>query len=115
MTIFPIARGDFTESDDMTLRCLLEADLIKVVRHSVFAPVPFGRHKERPDISALGSHGGSVMFDITFFHSLSPARVRDGIENTLNLLKTARDEKIKRFSRVLHESATAVKLFPMPL
>ena len=54
------------------------------------------------------------MFDITFFHPLSPARVRDGMENALNLFKKARDEKIRRFRRVLHESATAVKLFPMP-
>ena len=33
----------------------------------------------------------------------------------MNLLKKAWDEKIRRFGRILHESATAVKLFPMPL
>ena len=33
----------------------------------------------------------------------------------MNLLKKAWDEKIRRFGRVLHESAAAVKLFPMPL
>ena len=48
-------------------------------------------------------------------HSLSPARFRDGMENALNLLKKAWDEKIGRFGRVLDESATAVKLIPMPL
>ena len=37
------------------------------------------------------------------------------MENALNLLKKAWDEKIRRFGRVLHESATAVMLFPMPL
>ena len=52
---------------------------------------------------------------ITCFHPLSPARVRDGMENALNLLTRAWDEKIRRFRRVLHESETAVKLLPMPL
>ena len=94
---------------------LLEADLIYAARHPVVQPCPFGRHNERPHISALGSHGGSDMFDITFCHPLSPARVRDGMENALNLLKEAWDEKIGRFGRVLHKYATAVKLFPMPL
>ena len=55
------------------------------------------------------------MFDITFCHSLSPVRVGDGKENALNQLKKAWDEKIKRIGRVLHGSAVAVKLFPMPL
>ena len=49
----------------------------------------FGRHKERPDISTLGSHDGSDMFDTTFCEPLSPARVRDGMENDLNVLKQA--------------------------
>ena len=94
---------------------ILEADLITAARHSVVEPRPFGRHKERPDISALGSYGGSDMFGITFCHPISPARVRNGMENALNLVKKAWDEKIRRFARVLHESATAGKLFPMPL
>ena len=94
---------------------LLDADMIKATRHPVVEPRPFGRHKERPDISALGSHGGSDMFDISFCHPLTPPRVRDGMENAPNLLKKAWDEKIRRFGRVLHESATDVKLFPKPL
>ena len=94
---------------------LLKADLIKAARHPVVEPRPFGRHKERPDISALGGHGGSDMFDNTFCHPLSPAWVRDGMENALNLLKKAWDDKIRRFGRVLHESSTAAKLFSMPL
>ena len=71
---------------------LLEADLIKAARHPDIEPRPFGRHKERPDISALGGDGGSDTFDITFCHPPSPARVRDGMENSLNLLKKAWDE-----------------------
>ena len=69
---------------------LLEADLIKAARHSLIEPRPFGRHKERPDISALGSRGGSDMFDITFYDPLSPARVRDAMENEMNLLNRLR-------------------------
>ena len=94
---------------------LLQADLKKAARHPVLEPRPFGRHKERPDMSALESHGGSDMFDITICHPLSLARIRDGLENPLTLLKNAWDEKIRRFCRVLYASATAAKLFPMPI
>ena len=55
------------------------------------------------------------MFDITICRPLSPARIRDGLENPLTLLKHAWDEKIIGFRRVLHTSATAAKLFPMPM
>ena len=94
---------------------LLEADLIKAARYPVVEPRPFGRHKERPYISALGCYCRSDMFYITFCNPLSPARVWDGVENALNLLEKAWAEKIRRFGRVLHESATAVMLFPKPL
>ena len=52
---------------------LLQAGLKKTARHPVLEPQPFGRQKERPDISALGSHGDSDMFDITICHPLSQA------------------------------------------
>ena len=94
---------------------LLQADLKKAVRHPVLEPRSFGRHKERPDISALGSHGSADMFDITICHPLSPARIRHGLENPLTLLKNAWEEKIRRFRRVREASATAAKLFPMPI
>ena len=81
----------------------------------VLEPRSFGRHKERPDISALGSHGSADMFDITICHPLSPARIRHGLENPLTLLKNAWEEKIRRFRRVREASATAAKLFPMPI
>ena len=89
--------------------------MIKAARHPVVEPRPSGSHKECPDISALGSHGRSDMIGITICHPLSPARVRDGLENAMNLLTKAWDEAIRRFGRVLHESATAVKLLPTPL
>ena len=62
---------------------VLQVDLKKAARHPVLEPRPFGRHKERLDISALGSHGGADMFDITICHPLSPVRIRDGLENPL--------------------------------
>ena len=55
------------------------------------------------------------MFDITIYHPLCPARIRDGWENPLTLLMNAWNEKIRRFRRVLHSSATAAKLFPTPI
>ena len=94
---------------------LLQTDLKKAATHPVLEPRPFGRHKQRPDISALGSHGDSEIFDITICHPLSFARIRDGLENPLNLLKNACDDKISRFRRVLHASATATKLSPVPI
>ena len=93
----------------------MQADLKKSARQPVLQPRPFGQHRERPDTSALRSHGGSDIFDITDFHSLSPARIRDGLQNPLTLLKNAWGEKIRRFRRVLHASATVAKLFPMPI
>ena len=39
---------------------LLEADLIMAASYPVVEPRPFGRHKERPDISALGILGGPI-------------------------------------------------------
>ena len=55
------------------------------------------------------------MFDTTICNPLSPARIRGGLENPLTLLKNAWGENIRRFRRVLHASATAAKLFPVPI
>ena len=55
------------------------------------------------------------MFEITICHPLYPARIRDGLENPLSLLKNTWDETIRRFRRFLHASATAAKLFSMPI
>ena len=53
------------------------------------------------------------MFDITMCHPLLPTRIRDGVDNALGHLKKARDENIRKLGRVLHESTTSMKLFPM--
>ena len=47
------------------------------------------RHRERPNIRALGRSGGTELFDVTICHPLSRARIRDLTENPLNLLKAA--------------------------
>ena len=66
---------------------LLQAELKKAGGgHPVLEPRPVGRHNECPDISALGSHGGS---DIIISHPLSPAQIRDRSKNPLTLLKNA--------------------------
>ena len=90
-------------------------DLLKSACSSVLEPWPFRRHKDRPNISAIGSHRGSDMFNIAICHPLSPAQIRDGMDNGLSLLKTAWDEKVRKFGRVRLEFATSVKFFPMPL
>ena len=72
----------------------------------------FERHAA---LRALGSHGGSDMLDIIIHHPLSPARIRDGLENPLILLRNTCDEKIRRLRRLRHASATTAKLFPMPI
>ena len=48
-------------------------------------------------------------------HPLSPARIRDGVENALSPLKKAWDENARGFGKVLHEYSASMKLFPMPL
>ena len=55
------------------------------------------------------------MFDINISNPLWPARIRDGMDNALSLFKKAWNEKVRWLERVPHESATSVKLFPMPL
>ena len=55
------------------------------------------------------------MFEVTISYPPSPARIRDGLKKPMTLQKNAGNEKIRRYRRVLHASATAVKLSPMPI
>ena len=70
------------------LQCTLST-IAKAARHPVVEERPVGRHRERPDIRALGRSGGTELFDVTICHPLSHARIRDAVENPLNLLKAA--------------------------
>ena len=49
---------------------LLARDLAKAARHPVFQERPVGRHRERPDIRALGRSGGTELFDVTICHPI---------------------------------------------
>ena len=54
---------------------LLFMDLAKAARHPIVEPRPKGQHRQRPDIKALGSQGGTTLFDIAISHPLSSARL----------------------------------------
>ena len=66
---------------------LLARDLAIAVRHPVVEERLVGHHRERPDIRALGRSGETELFDVTICHSLSQAKIRDVVENPLNLLE----------------------------
>ena len=68
---------------------LLAGDLAKAARHPIVEERPLGRHRERPDIRALGRTGGTDLFDVPICHPLSQARIRDAVQNPLNILKAA--------------------------
>ena len=74
--VFCIVKGVSIESIGTMRKFGLQADLEKAARHLVLEQRPFGRYVERPNISTLGSHGGSDMFDITIFHTLSGSNSR---------------------------------------
>ena len=94
---------------------LLVGDLSKAARHPVLEPRLLGRHRERPDIRAISFHGGSDLFDITFCHPLTPARIRDSVKNPLSILKTAWSAKLARRAIVLETYGTTVHLIPEPI
>ena len=92
---------------------LLQVYLKQAARHAVLEPRPFGsaqgtsRHQRIRESRSLRY--------VRYNHPLSPARIRDGLENPLTPLKNTREEKIRRFRRIAHASATSAKLFPMPI
>ena len=94
---------------------LLARDLAKAARHPIVEERPVGRHRERPDIRALGRSGGTELFDVTICHPLSPARIRDAVENPLNLLKAAWTAKVSRYASMLQAAGTRFNLLPVPL
>ena len=94
---------------------LLARDLAKAARHPVVEESPVGRHRERPDIRALGRSGGTELFDVTICHPLSQARIRNVVKNPLNLLKAAWTAKVSRYASVLQAAGTGFNLLPVPL
>ena len=76
---------------------------------------PLGRHRERPDIRALGRTGGTDLFDVTICHPLSQARIRDAEQDALNILKAAWAGKFSRYATMVHEAGRSVQLLPVPI
>ena len=68
---------------------ILAGDPAKPARHPIVEERPLGSHRERPDSRALGRKGGTGLFDVTICHLFSQARIRDAVENPLNILKAA--------------------------
>ena len=68
----------------------------------------------RQDIRALGRTGGTDLFDVTICHPLSQARIRDAVQNPLNILKAAWAGKVSRYAAMVHEAGRSVQLLPVP-
>ena len=94
---------------------LLAGDLAKAARHPIVEERPLGRHRERPDIRALGRTGGTDLFDVTICNPLSQAQIRDAVQNPLNILKAARAGKDSRYAAMVHEAGRSVQLLPVPI
>ena len=94
---------------------LLARDLAKAARHPVVEETPVGRHMERPDIRALGSRGGTELFDVKICHPLSQARIRDVSENPRNLLKAAWTANVSGYAGMVQAAGTEFNLLPVPL
>ena len=82
---------------------------------TIFVPFSFGIRRLDPQCVTMWNPNGGHPGASPLMDPLSPARIRHGLENPLTLLKNVWDEKIRRFRRVLHASATAVQLLPKPI
>ena len=87
---------------------LLVGVLSKAALHPVLEPRPLGRHREISDIRAINSHGASDLIDTTFCHPLTPARIRDSVQNPLRILKAAWSARLARYVSVLETYGTTV-------
>ena len=94
---------------------LLAGDLAKAARHPIVEERPLGKHSERPDIRALGRTRGTDLFDVTICHPLSEARIRDAVQNPLNILKAVWAGKVSRYATMVHEAGRSVQLLPVPI
>ena len=83
--------------------------------HPIVEGRPLGKHRERPDIGALGRTGGTDLFDVTICHPLSQARIRDAVQNPLNILKAVWAGKVSRYAAMVHEAGRSVQLLPVPI
>ena len=114
--IYRIAKEARIEFGDMIAQVkLLAGDLLKAARHPVVEERPVGRHRERLDIRALRRSSGTKLFDVTICHPLSQTRIRDVVENRLNLLKATWTAKVSRYTSMPQAAGTGFNLLPVPL
>ena len=93
----------------------MAGDLAKEALHPIVEERPLGRHRERPDIRALGRTVGTDQFDVTICHPLSQTRIRDAVQNPLSILKAAWAGKVSRYAAMVHEARRSVQLLPVPI
>ena len=91
---------------------ILPRDLAKAARHPIVEKRPVRRERERPDIRALSRTGGMDLFDDTICHSLSQARIRDAVQNPLNILRAAWAGNV---SRMVQEAGRSIQVLPVSL
>ena len=90
-------------------------DVSKAARHLIVEERPLGRHRETPDIRAYGKTGGTDLFDVTICDPLSQARIRDALQNRLNILKAAWAGKVSRYAGMVHEAGRSGQMLPVPI
>ena len=92
---------------------ILARDLAKDARHPDVEESPLGPHREGPDIRVPGRSGGTELFDVAVCHPLSQPRIRDVVQNPLNLLKAACTSKVSKYAGVLQAAVTGFNLLPV--
>ena len=92
----------------------MAGELPKAARHPIVDEWPRGRHRERPDIRALGRRGGTDLFDVTICHPLSQARILDAVQNPLNILKAGWAGKCSRYAEMVQEAGRRIQSIAVP-
>ena len=96
---------------------LFSSDLSKAARHPVLEPRQSNSDRERLEIRALGSLGGTSFFDVTFTSPLTPSRSSHGnrVVNALSFLKEAWRTKMWKYRDLLTHSGPSHELIPVPI
>ena len=78
---------------------------------------PKGQHSQGPDITALISHGGTSLVDITIWHPLSRVRLANAPREAcpLPVLKAAWAPKVARFREFISQTVSGHSLLPVPI
>ena len=93
----------------------MAGDLAKAALHPIVEEMPQGRHTEGPDIRALDRTGGTDPFNVAICHPLSQARIRDPVQNPMNILKAAWTINFSRYAGMVHEAGRSAQLLHVPI